>query len=278
MTISSSQRYISRELTHFVGRRESDDESRYGLLLKIIREGWLTHEPHNPRISGNLSVNESARVSQNEMYLPQVVCFCDIPLQDLAIHVVKYSRFGISFDKDFICNHGGTPVFYIPVQAKATNYPPDVSEILSESRSRFEALGIKDLVKDDLDMSKGELFDAMVKEYHDLLRVFEGLLMKPPTPSGGTIGAYPGEGLRLTQRLVRLAMFLDFHVFSRMVFFSHLLPEEDRQNYYFEREWRVVGNVPFKTEDIRRILIPEAYAKRFRQDCPQYCGQLSFVE
>jgi len=71
---------------------------------------------------------------------------------------------------------------------------------------------------------------------------------------------------------------LDFHVFSYLKFFNHLYPDDHPDNFYFEREWRVVGNVGFKMEDAKRVFIPEKCAKQFRQDCPQYYGQLTFLE
>ena len=45
-------------------------------------------------------------------------CFCDIPVEDLKIHVKKYSRFGLAFDKNLIVNKGGAPVNYIPNKSK----------------------------------------------------------------------------------------------------------------------------------------------------------------
>jgi hypothetical protein len=80
------------------------------LLLAILRSGWLTHPPHNPAISGNLTVTGNALLSRNEMYAPEVVCFCDIPLSDVRIHVRKYSRFGVAFPRSFILQAGGAPV------------------------------------------------------------------------------------------------------------------------------------------------------------------------
>ena len=74
------QRYVSKELVHFVGRGMSSD-NQFDLLLKIMNEGWITHPPHNPNISGNLSVNPSTAISQNEMYAPQITCFADIPVR-----------------------------------------------------------------------------------------------------------------------------------------------------------------------------------------------------
>ena len=90
------QRYVSKELTHFIGRN-LNEAKQYDLLIEILRSGWLTHPPHNPNISGNLSINSSANLQ--EMYSPQVVCFCDIPVDDIDIHMSKGSRFGISFSK-----------------------------------------------------------------------------------------------------------------------------------------------------------------------------------
>jgi hypothetical protein len=97
----SKQRYVSAELAHFVGRGLAEAE-QYKLLVKIIKEGSITHHPHSLNISGNLSVNTGAKFSANDMYCPQSICFCDIPLADLGIHITKYSRFGLSFSKDFL--------------------------------------------------------------------------------------------------------------------------------------------------------------------------------
>src|SRR2546425_193273 len=41
------QRYVSDELTHFVGRGR-EPASQYELLIRILTSGWLTHPPHTP--------------------------------------------------------------------------------------------------------------------------------------------------------------------------------------------------------------------------------------
>jgi hypothetical protein len=68
------QRYVSTELTHFVGRGKAP-EDQYALLVDILRGGWLTHPPHNPTISGNLFVKPDASVSNNDGPLIRV----DVP-------------------------------------------------------------------------------------------------------------------------------------------------------------------------------------------------------
>ncbi len=51
------------------------------------------------------------------MYSPDVVCFCDIPPDDLEVHVGKYGRFGVAFAKHTLIIRGACPVFYIPRSA-----------------------------------------------------------------------------------------------------------------------------------------------------------------
>ena len=123
--MSKTQRYISNELTHFVGsklrksKNKSKEDKQYELLIRILGEGWL----YNPKVGVELVIIPSAKISQNKMYLPQMVCFSDIPVEDLTLHVKKYSRFGISFNKDFVVKQGGVPVHYIPAQSHVKASP-----------------------------------------------------------------------------------------------------------------------------------------------------------
>ena len=107
-----TQRYISNDVVHFIGKG-LDLDQQFRLLTKIMNEGWVTHPPHNPSISGNLSVNTSSTVSENQMYSPEITCFADIPLQELSLHMEKYSSVGLSFSKNFIAKSGGAPIHYI---------------------------------------------------------------------------------------------------------------------------------------------------------------------
>lgn len=257
----ASQRYVSSELSHFVGRGLNVEE-QYTLLLKIMKEGWITHPPHNPNISGNLSVKTSIPFSSNKMYAPEIVCFCDIPTADLRIHVGKYSPFGLSFSKDFIVQHGGCPVFYIPLQTAVRigrDVPPEeLMRLLPEQRlnALFE------------DISKREYLDRMMVEYFSLIGTFRNWIVK----NRSTIGV-SGEH----QRLMELERFFGFHIFSYIKFYDHTYADDHDDNYYLEREWRVVGNVNFSIEDIETVFMPKEFSKRFRADFPSYSAQLFFV-
>jgi len=244
----AGQRYVSAELAHFVGRGLKVEE-QYSLLLKILHEGWISHPPHNPNLRGNLSVNTSIRFSANQMYAPEIVCFCDIPAADFGKYAGKYSPFGLSFSKDFILRRGGSPVFYIPLQATVhlpKNVPPvELIRLLQEG-------GPNALYEDTF---IGEYFDRMMGEYN---RITPGV---------------PDEH----KRLIELERFLDFYIFSYIKFYDHAYANNHDDNSYLEREWRVVGNVNFSLDDIETIFLPKVFAKRFRTDFPSYSSQLLFV-
>jgi hypothetical protein len=258
-----TQRYISKELIHFVGRGLEEDE-QYRLLIRIIQSGWLTHPPHSPNISGNLTVNPNAKISKNEMYSPQAICFCDIPTENLSLHVKKYGPFGLSFSKDFISKNGGSPVHYLSQKSKVRVIKrietKDMEELLKEGKDN-------EAFFDHID--KGEYFDKMMFEYHDLFRMFRKMIM-----DNSKVAGVPQEH----RRLMDLERFLSFQVFSYFKFFDHSLNDDHEDNYYFEREWRAIGNIQFSIENIRTVYLPEKYSMQFRKDLPDYYSQLIFMD
>ena len=61
-------------------------------------------------------------VDDTEAAYSQRICFCDIPVTDLEIHMTKYSRFGLSFLKDFLVRKGATPVMYVAENSQALSF------------------------------------------------------------------------------------------------------------------------------------------------------------
>lgn len=236
--MTSKQRYISNELTHFIGRDKANNNVLYQRLYDILKEGMLTHSPKDEfakKANGmSLRIYDSAKFSENEMFVPEMVCFCDIPTEDLHIHIQKYGPFGISFSKDFIAQNGGSPVYYLPKNAYVASWK-------KEKLGRFfDNIGLKfyKFVKDKCSQPIEENDRYINLDYLNLL---------------------------------------GFNILGYIKFFDHNLPEDDPNNFYFEREWRVLGNVNFKLTDVQRILLPKSYSKKFREDFPQYYGQLSFT-
>ncbi|WP_301584685.1 abortive infection system antitoxin AbiGi family protein [Halomonas alkaliantarctica] len=261
-----TQRYISKELVHFVGRGMKARE-QFGLLCKILSDGWITHPPHNPNISGNLSINSGVSISENEMYSPEITCFADIPISDLSLHMEKYSSVGLSFSKEFIADSGGVPVHYLPIN---TQVKRSKSLDGSEIHNLIAEHGAENLMDQMSEViPKGQHFDDMLREYHELFSIF-GELARKEDPSPGVSGLF--------KRVVELQRFFDFHIFSYLKFFDHRKSDDDPENFYFEREWRIVGNVSFSTEDIKTVFFPRCYSTDFREAFPGYAGQVVFTD
>jgi hypothetical protein len=235
----SAQRYVSKELTHFVGRGRASPEEQYEVLVEILRSGWLTHPPHNPCISGNLEINPEGRFTAGEMYNPQVVCFCDIPVDDLSIHTAKYSRFGLSFLKEFLIDRGANPVFYVSQNTMV--FPKEL-----HGRKTW-----------------AELYDEWITDYASLMAEIQPRTRAPD--------------MSMFQRVMRFRRFLDFFFLSYVKAFDARHTDEDPENFYMEREWRMLGNLRFDLGDVYRVLIPEGYAPRLGADVPGYAAQITNV-
>lgn len=237
------QRYVSDELTHFVGRGLSQGsrdqegaEWQYNLLVGILRSGTLGVNKKK-----SVTATEANKFSENQYYKPNVVCFSDIPVPDLAIHMEKYSRFGLAFRKTFLIGQGANPVFYLARQAvvEVPQGHQTLASYFDEQHARLLAL------QDEL--KNGDDPQALSK-----------------------VNGHSNRDLE------EMFAFLVFHLFSYCKFFDVDLSAGDPENYYMEREWRVFGRLNFQLTDVRRVMFPELFAKRFRQDLPEYYGEITF--
>jgi abortive phage resistance protein AbiGi (putative antitoxin) len=234
-----TQRYVSRELTHFVGKGLSEDQ-QYSLLVNdILKAGWLMHPPVDGRQPGEVLKGRPLvggtrvpDVDSTEARYSEVVCFCDIPVTDLEIHMTKYSRFGLSFLKPYLVGKGANPVLYV------ANSSPALPFGLPGTQSGNEV------------WPRSKVFEGNLELFED----YRHKLDWPPR------------------------FFLDMLVFSFIKYFDDSTSDEDEANVYMEREWRVLGDVNFALADVHRVFMPERYAGRFRADLPNYTGQLTFSD
>lgn len=206
----SKQNYISDKLTHFIGRKLTNQNSKYDLLVKILNDKQLSPPPHVNGLGSAVKMSPKNKISDNDLYQPYMICFCDIPDNNLKIHTEKYSCFGISFSKNFIVNNGGRPVFYIPKNSEIANR-----------------------------------FDNIFKKHE---RIFTNI------PSVTDIDLF---------------QFFSYDIFGYIVFYDHNLPDEHPENYYFEREWRIIGSLNFTLKDIKSIYIPRKYFDNFYSLFPE---------
>jgi hypothetical protein len=234
-----TQRYVSHELTHFVGKGLSENQ-QYSLLVNdILKAGWLMHPPIDDRqpnevLRGSPLVGgtHTPDVDDTEAVYWQSICFCDIPVTDLEIHMTKYSRFGLSFLKPFLVGKGANLVLYVAKNSQALPFG------LSGTRSGDEVWPRRRVFKGNIEL---------LEDYRD---------------------KFP----------LTLKFFLDMLVFSFIKYFDDSTSDEDEANVYMEREWRVLGDVNFALADVHRVFMPESYAEHFRADLPNYTRQLTFSD
>ena len=280
----SQQRYVSEELTHFVGRGLSEEEQYSVLVDKILKTGWLLAYPSVFSVSEaeELLARKSGVVYSPQPSIPSedmmehlVVCFCDIPITDLEIHMRKYSRFGLSFLKPFLVEKGANPVLYIAYNSKSLPIGP-----LGPS-GPLEPGGPWD--KEQL-VGRRDLYQAIFQEFTEVMDLLlrsehSPLPYAPPSttePSPEQSQEQEHRPRDLRQKVYSLDSFLNIYVFSHVKYFDDATADEDPANVYMEREWRVLGDVNFSLSDVRRVFLPEEFAERFRADLPEYTGQLTF--
>jgi hypothetical protein len=286
-----SQRYVSSELSHFVGRGQPE-EDQFKLLLQILKTGWLTYAPHDPRLPRTASLDLSRPISTDDVIKYQVICFCDIPDTDLAIHVGKYSKFGLALKKEFLIERGASPVSYIanesPVSVRELFRPGDFADRIDAAKKR----GFAD---------RALYFDTSVRAIIDLLAALDAMChddgqryFKGPSDAEFKNRFSQLVGLSKDQvdsveralrgndqagRTVRqLTDFLLNYVFTVMKCFDAKRSFEDEANYYMEREWRIGANLNFALTDVSRVFFPAKYAAKLRADLPDYFGQITFID
>jgi hypothetical protein len=275
--MSMNQSYVSNELTHFVGKAKNlpdgmpNNAERYTLLLTILgdrfdndprvpRRGWL-RASYTEEFGPGFTMRSDGQkpLSRNETVKCTMLCFCDIPPEQLEIHMQKYGSFGIAFSKQFLLRQGATPVYYVPRNANSHRTfgrgPRTVAE-------QFDVLWA-DLQKVCFDLEK-----YVTRVDGPTAYLSKSKLSGPSTP----------EGHQLRGRFSVLHADIEELLFARMKFFTAGLPENHDENFYMEREWRLHNGLTFRLEDVARIFVPQDYCQQFYEDIPDYTGRVSWME
>jgi hypothetical protein len=242
-----NQRYVSPDLTHFVGRRLRNQKERYTLLERILKTGLLEARPKLEGTGPRVRVfrkNTESRLSSNKACDLPAVCFCDIPLSDLGLHMRKYKDCALAFQKDFLIQFGAVPIVYVPECGRPASLP-----YVGYARKRVA--------------SQAVCFDEFWKVFNRV----DAALSK--------IEGQKGDDL-LAEDVRRMVTFLEFHLVSNLKFFMHGLSDGDPGNFYMEREWRACQCIRFKRSDVVRVIIPRRFGGQFRRAFPRFNGEVVF--
>ena len=249
------QRYVSKELTHFVGkylkdRYQDPDQSeneQYKLLVKILIEGLLkgndlTDDEIKSGQIESVKIFDKGSFSKETWIKVKTVCFCDIPVNDLGIHMNKYSKFGLSFVKEFLIEKRANPVFYVAIDSKPPT-PPTVKTIANRGDwFNKELINFCKLLSPIMGTESSEVYKDILNNFREFIWFFGKDILPFLKP------------------------------------FECCKSDNDKENYYMEREWRVLGFVKFELKDVSRIILPKSYIKRFKADFPDYYGQITFSD
>jgi hypothetical protein len=118
----------------------------------------------------------------------------------------------------------------------------------------------------------GRLFSLPGQTRGEMLDEMKGELLRIHPPTSATSAPLP----HLPQPS-KSDRFLEDIVLAYVKPFDETMAEDDPKNYYMEREWRTLISVRFSLPDVRRIVIPEAYGTKLRQNVPMYAAQVTFV-
>lgn len=239
------QTYTSDTLYHMVGfRHPCDHERNFGTLCAILAS--MEVRPRQYDDSGKTLpdgavqiIDYEKKTTNGELAVQTVVCFCDIPLEQLKrIHTPKYGCFGVGVDRSKFAEFGGRPVIYIPFTMR--NPTCHWNE-----------------------------FDGDLKRTSQALRHF--FRNKDTRRSQVRIGrdapSSPEEAIDDALTLI------DRELMAFVKFFDVDLSDDNPGNFYMEREWRKFARLPLDSM-LRSVIVPEGYVERIIGRFPQHADKV----
>lgn len=260
----NEQGYISDELSHLTGYGKSQDAA-LEILRKILGSCRLgkSLSTEDSRFAGLpegiVGIHRDWKPARShEFFFGDVVCFCDIPRSELGVHSAKYGYHGVAFKKSFLVKLGANPVFYVDQNSIAhfSALPHEFRDAARDGRS-FEGL----------DKWSGR-WQGMLEVLPKLKRVFHPIL--------------PGAKLEpwAREQFEGLNLLLDVVQMNMMVFmkgFDSSLPQDHLENYYMEREWRLIGPISFELSDLAYVYAPAHHVTNLINEFPILEGKIGPV-
>lgn len=233
-----TNQYASAELFHFVGHSSPDDDERnYGTLGLVLQSGCISHPPHDHGWGAvSYTENCAGRLETEELIVPTVTCYADIPFEALSTHVSKYGKFGVALPRSLLVQYGARPVMYIPFRQ-------------DDWRSIHGLTLLRDI-------------EAIVKGFDEQVYAKQGC------DSGSRRLGQPPDTPESAISNIKGMIFKEFLAFIKP-FNSEIRPT-DKNNFYMEREWRKYGNMQFGPAQVSRLVVAKGYKERAHSDYPEY--------
>jgi hypothetical protein len=190
-----------------------------------------------------MSFNWDKDIFSEELIVPQITCFCDIPYESLEIHMKKYGMFGISFARDFLVMNGARPVIYMPLQP-------------SDYRAGWGTIHCESSLRDIEQTYRG---------------FYEHIVSVAENSGTRTLGVKPksSDEAAIAMDDVFIQKFLAF-----IKPFNSELPDDDPNNFYLEREWRKFGNLNFVPQNVSSVVVGKDYVDRLKMEQPIYADKI----
>lgn len=232
---------MNEALYHFVGwGSPTDDEKNFKTLcaiLDLMRVGRYPND--NPSAGLQLIIDSNRTLQKGELIQQSITCFCDIPFDDLGIHVSKYGSFGVGVSRHWLSVFGARPVSYVP-----------------RPSSRPDTRG-----------------HSLVSELQALIKGIQTHLY-PPEPFENTSVRTVGEELTTSAEVIDcLESVFNRELLAYLKFYDSDLPQDHPENYYTEREWRKFLPMPLDLA-LLEVVVPASYEEVTRNRFPQFSAKL----
>lgn len=235
--------YTSDDLFHFVGHKNPcDHQANFATLCKVLDAGCVSYPPHNNDWGNTrITVRWDRSLVDEELVVPEVTCFCDIPENHLSLHMIKYGYFGLSFPRSYLTLYGARPVMYVPLH-RGDMLSPHGRTLLTDLSNVYGA------------------YQAFV---------VDKLASDAAHPR--SVGGVP-ESAEAAMEAVDSVLLKDLLAYIKP--FDADLPHDHPDNFYMEREWRKYGNLKFEPNHVQRIVVARGYGERLAAVYPTYAGNV----
>lgn len=237
--------YTSNYFYHFVGRSEPGaHEENFSRLCKILSEKEVRHRPFTPGGStASLTVPKQVDIFSEELLLPTVTCFSDIPSSSLQIHVRKYGLFGLSISRAHLIEWRARPVLYWPY---------------FKNKDSFENDALKDI------WSTYQYFRELVVNPR-----------KHQFSNTRTLGARPELE---SDAIYAFDCSVQKELLAYIKPFDASKSPHELESFYMEREWRRFGYLSFSGNDVGEVVVAVGFKERIQELFPEYESKVREIQ